>query len=111
VSEAREPGREPGEDRFDALEREHEERQRAAQDLAGMLGTTAEAREPDREPEASTEAQATPHTEEAPKPRDEGGRFIVGKADAGEKGEPVVVKPSMGHMIMAHIDNDDSYLQ
>ncbi len=98
------------EDRYDALEREHEERRRAAQDLAGMLGTTAEAREPDREPEASTEAQATPHTEEAPKPRDEGGRFIVGKADAGEKGEPVVVKPSMGHMIMAHIDNDPSYL-
>ena len=47
--------REPGEDRFDALERRYEERQRAAQDLAGMLGTAAEA----REPEASTEAQAT----------------------------------------------------
>ncbi len=102
------------EDRFDALERGYEERQRAAQDLAGMLGLSG-AGEPDREPEASTEAQATaeptPHTEEAPKPRDEQGRFIVGKADAGEKGEPVVVKPSMGHMIMAHIDNDDSYLQ
>ncbi len=110
MSEAREPGREPGEDRFDALERGYEERTRGAQDLAGMLGIS-EAREPDREPEASTEAQATPHAEEAPKPRDEGGRFIVGKADAGEKGEPVVVKPSMGHMIMAHIDNDDSYLQ
>lgn len=111
MSEAREPGREPGEDRFDALEREHEERQRAAQDLAGMLGTAAEAREPEASTEAQATAEPTPHTEEAPKPRDEGGRFIVGKADAGEKGEPVVVKPSMGHMIMAHIDNDDSYLQ
>ncbi len=98
------------EDRYDALEREHEERRRAAQDLAGMLGTTAEAREPDREPEASTEAQPEERGESSAR-RDEQGRFIVGKADAGEKGEPVVVKPSMGHMIMAHIDNDDSYLQ
>ncbi len=94
------------EDRYDALEREHEERRRAAQDLAGMLGTTAEA----REPEASTEAQPEERGESSAR-RDEQGRFIVGKADAGEKGEPVVVKPSMGHMIMAHIDNDDSYLQ
>ncbi len=97
------------EDRFDALQRGYEERQRAAQDLAGMLGLSGAG-----EPEASTEAQPTaqPTAEaEEDKPRDEQGRFIVGKADAGEKGEPVVVKPSMGHMIMAHIDNDDSYLQ
>ncbi len=94
------------EDRLDALEREHEEHQRAAQDLAGMLGLSG-AGEPDREPEASTEA---PPEERGETRRDEQGRFIVGKADAGEKGEPVVVKPSMGHMIMAHIDNDPSYL-
>jgi len=90
------------EDRFGALERGYEEHQRAAQDLAGMLGLSGAG-----EPEAAPTAEPTAED----KPRDEQGRFIVGKADAGEKGEPVVVKPSMGHMIMAHIDNDDSYLQ
>ncbi len=90
------------EDRFDALERGYEERQRAAQDLAGMLGIPAEA----REPEASTEAQPTAED----KPRDEQGRFIAGSADAGEHGAPVLPTPHMGAQILAHIDNDPSYL-
>jgi hypothetical protein len=92
------------EDRFDALEREHEERRRAAQDLAGMLGVS-EAREP--------EAKPTAEAEEA-RPRDEQGRFTAGyaagSADAGEHGAPVLPTPNMGAMILAHIDNDPSYL-
>jgi hypothetical protein len=104
VSEAREPG----EDRFDALEREHEERQRAAQGLAGMLGTTAEA----REPEAATLAEAQPEEPEGESSarRDEQGRFTAGSADVAEHGAPVLPTPNMGAMILAHIDNDPSYL-
>ena len=83
------------EDRFDALERRYEERQRAATDLAGMLGLTPSS--------AGEEGAAS-----AP-PRDEQGRF-VGSADAGEKGAPVLPTPSMGHMIMALLDDDRSYL-
>jgi len=96
--------REPGEDRYDALEREHEERTRAAQDLAGMLGTTAEA----REPEASTEAQPEERGESSAR-RDEQGRF-VSAADVAEHGAPVLPTPNMGALILAHIDNDPSYL-
>jgi len=84
------------EDRFDRLEREHEERQRAAADLAGMLGL-ADLAVPD----------------EAEKPRDEGGRFVgslASRADAGEKGAPVLPSPSMGQWIMALLDDDRSYL-
>ncbi len=98
--------REPGEDRFDALERGYEERQRAAQDLAGMLGITAEA----REPEASTEAQPEEPEGESSARRDEQGRFIAGSADAAEHGAPVLPTPNMGALILAHIDNDPSYL-
>jgi len=80
------------EDRFDRLEREHEELQRAAADLAGMLGL-ADLAVPD----------------EAEKPRDEGGRFVR-PADAGEKGAPVLPTPSMGQWIMALLEDDRSYL-
>ncbi len=96
--------REPGEDRYDRLEREHEERQKAARDLAGLLGVGSE---------ASTEAPASP--EERPEERgearrDEQGRFKRSSADAGEHGAPVLPTPSMGAMIMALIDNDPSYV-
>ena len=94
------------EDRFDALEREHEEHQRAAQDLAGMLGISEAA---ETKPTAEPAAEA----EEA-RPRDEQGRFTAGYAagyaDAGEHGAPVLPTPNMGAMILAHIDNDPSYL-
>jgi len=83
------------EDRFDALERRYEERQRAATDLAGMLGLTP----------SSAGEEAAPS---AP-PRDEQGRF-VGTADAGEKGAPVLPTPSMGQWIMALLEDDRSYL-
>ena len=86
--------REPGEDRFDALERRYEERQRAAQDLAGMLGVS-EAREP--------EAKPTAEAEEA-RPRDEQGRFIAGSADVAEHGAPVLPTPNMGALILALLD-------
>jgi hypothetical protein len=96
------------EDRFDALEREHEERTRAAQDLAGMLGVSE-----------APEADPTPAAEPAPdaeedRPRDERGRFKGSYreafADAGEHGAPVLPTPNMGALILAHIDNDPSYL-
>ncbi len=93
--------REPGEDRFDALERGYEERTRAAQDLVGMLGISEA-----REPEASTEAQPEERGETR---RDEQGRF-VSAADVAEHGAPVLPTPNMGAMILAHIDNDPSYL-
>jgi hypothetical protein len=83
------------EDRFDRLERRYEERQRAAQDLAGMLGLG--------------EDNVVP-PDGAEKPRDEGGRFVVGTADAGEKGAAVMPTPSMGQWIMALLDDDPSYL-
>jgi len=86
VSEAREPG----EDRFDALERRYEERQRAAQDLAGMLGV-------------GSEAKPTAEAEEA-RPRDEQGRFTAGSADVAEHGAPVLPTPNMGAMILALLD-------
>jgi hypothetical protein len=57
-------------------------------------------------PEAAPTAQPTAED----KPRDEQGRFIAGAADAGEHGAPVLPTPSMGALIMAHIDNDPSYL-
>jgi len=85
------------EDRFDALERRYEERQRAATDLAGMLGLD----------KGSGEGSTDAGTED--RPRDEGGRF-VGTADAGEKGAPVLPTPSMGQWIMALLDDDRSYL-
>ncbi len=81
------------EDRFDALEREHEERTRAARDLAGMLAVGSEAK-----PTA------------VDKPRDEQGRFTAGSADIAEHGAPVLPTPNMGALILAHIDNDPSYL-
>jgi len=87
------------EDRFDALERRYEERQRAATDLAGMLGL---------EPSSPGEEGAA----SAP-PRDEQGRFVgslASRADAGEKGAPVLPTPSMGQWIMALLDDDRSYL-
>ncbi len=94
------------EDRLDALEREHEERTRGAQDLAGMLGITAEA----REPEAATLAEAQPEERgESSARRDEQGRF-VGAADVAEHGAPALPTPNMGALILAHIDNDPSYL-
>jgi len=86
------------EDRFDALQRGYEERQRAAQDLAGMLGIGSETK-------PAAELQ-----EPEDKPRDEQGRFIAGSADAGEHGAPVLPTPNMGALILAHIDNDPSYL-
>ena len=87
------------EDRYDRLERQHEERQRAAQDLAGMLGL-------EKDPgEGSTDAGT------GDRPRDEGGRFVVAsRADAGEKGAPVLPTPSMGQWIMALLEDDRSYL-
>src|SRR5215210_6167113 len=91
--------RAPLEDRFDRLERRYEERQRAAQDLAGMLGLEKDPGEGD-----------TSFASEAEKPRDEGGRFVVGTADAGEKGAPVLPTPSMGQWIMALLEDDRSYL-
>ena len=97
--------REPGEDRFDALEREHEERRRAAQDLAGMLGLSEA-----REPEASTEAQPEEPEGESSARRDEQGRFTAGSADVAEHGVPVLPTSNMGALILAHIDNDPSYL-
>jgi hypothetical protein len=75
------------EDRFDALERGYEERQRAAQDLAGMLGVGSEAK-----PTA------------VDKPRDEQGRFIAGSADVAEHGAPVLPTPNMGALILALLD-------
>ncbi len=89
--------REPGEGRFDALERGYEERQRAAQDLAGMLGLSEA-----REPEASTEAPASPE-ERGETRRDEQGRF-VSAADVAEHGAPVLPTPNMGAMILALLD-------
>ena len=85
------------EDRFDRLERRYEERQRAATDLAGMLGL-------EKEP---GEGEVT-----FEKPRDKGGRFVVAasRADAGEKGAAVMPTPSMGQWIMALLDDDRSYL-
>ena len=83
------------EDRFDRMEREHEERAKAAQDLAGMLGLT---------PGGASEERTAEE-----RPRDEGGRF-VGSADAGEKGAAVVPTPSMGQWIMALLEEDPSYL-
>ena len=99
--------REPGEDRFDALEREHEERRRAAQDLAGMLGISGA-----REPGAATLAEAQPEEPEGESSarRDEQGRFIAGSADVAEHGAPVLPTPNMGALILAHIENDRSYL-
>ncbi len=92
--------REPGEGRFDALEREHEERTRAAQDLAGMLGISeAPETKPTAEPAAGPAAEA----EEA-RPRDEQGRFIAGSADAGEHGAPALPTPNMGALILALLD-------
>jgi hypothetical protein len=88
------------EDRFDRMEREAEERQRAAESLASVLGIGEATGAPEEGSEPSEE-----------KPRDGLGRFVVGTADAGERGAPVVPKPSMGHLIMAHIDDDPSYLQ
>jgi len=85
------------EDRFDALERRYEERQRAATDLAGMLGLDKGSGEGSTD--AGTEDQA----------RDEAGRF-VGSVDAGERGAPVLPTPSMGHMIMSILEDDPSYL-
>ena len=89
------------EDRFDALEREHEERRRAAQDLAGMLGISEA-----REPEAATLAEAQPEEPEGESSarRDEQGRFIAGSADVAEHGAPVLPTPSMGAMILALLD-------
>jgi hypothetical protein len=90
------------EDRFDALERGHEERRRAAQDLAGMLGISGA-----REPEASTEAQPEEPEEpegESSARRDEQGRFIAGSADVAEHGAPVLPTPNMGAMILALLD-------
>ncbi len=89
------------EDRYDALGREHEERQRAAQDLAGMLGLSGAG-----EPEAAPTAEPTAED----KPRDEQGRFTAGYADAAEHGAPVLPTSNMGALILAHIDNDPSYL-
>ncbi len=86
------------EDRFDALERGHEERQRAAQDLAGMLGLSEA-----REPEASTEAPASPE-ERGETRRDEQGRFTAGSADVAEHGAPVLPTSNMGAMILALLD-------
>ncbi len=83
------------EDRLDALERGYEERRRAAQDLAGMLGLSGA-----REPEAAPTAQPTAED----KPRDEQGRFIAGSADAGEHGAPALPTPNMGAMILALLD-------
>ena len=88
--------REPGEDRFDALEREHEEHQRAAQDLAGMLGISEAA---ETKPTAEPAAEA----EEA-RPRDEQGRFTAGSADVAEHGAPVLPTPNMGALILALLD-------
>jgi len=87
------------EDRFDALERRYEERQRAATDLAGMLGLEKEPGEGSTD--AGTEDQA----------RDEAGRFAAPPSvDAGERGAPVLPTPSMGHMIMSILEDDPSYL-
>ncbi len=87
------------EDRFDALQRGYEERQRAAQDLAGMLGLSGAG-----EPEASTEAQPTAQPTAEDKPRDEQGRFIAGSADVAEHGAPVLPTPNMGALILALLD-------
>jgi len=84
------------EDRFDALEREHEEHQRAAQDLAGMLGISEAA---ETKPTAEPAAEA----EEA-RPRDEQGRFTAGSADVAEHGAPVLPTPNMGALILALLD-------
>jgi hypothetical protein len=75
-------------DLYDRLEARHEAHERAAREMAAMLGVA-----PD-------------------KPRDDEGRFVgssPGSADAGEKGAPVVPTPTMGHMILAHIEDDRSY--
>ncbi|MDP8949055.1 MAG: hypothetical protein M3N00_02270 [Actinomycetota bacterium] len=68
------------EDRFDALERAHEERQRGAGELSRLLGLDKE------------EKRIEPV-------RDEQGRF-VGSADAGERGIPLPLRKSPGqHML------------
>jgi hypothetical protein len=59
-----------------------------------------------REPEAAPTAQPTAED----KPRDEQGRFTAGSADVAEHGAPVLPTPHMGALILAHIDNDPSYL-
>ena len=71
-------------DLYDRLEARHEAHKRAAREMAAMLGVS-----PD-------------------KARDGKGQF-VGTADAGERGAAVLPVPTMGHMIMAHIEDDRSY--
>ena len=89
------------EERFDALEREHEERRRAAEDLAGMLGISEA-----REPEAATLAEAQPEEPEGESSarRDEQGRFTAGSVDVAWHGAPVLPTPNMGALILALLD-------
>ena len=92
-----------GEDRYDRLEREHLEHRKAARDLAGMLGASEATSEANAETQAAEGQRGTPRDESE-------GRFAVGTADAGEHGAPVMPTPNMGAMIMAHIDDNPSYL-
>jgi hypothetical protein len=71
-------------DLYDRLEARHAAHERAAREMAAMLGVS-----PD-------------------KARDDKGQF-VGTVDAGEKGASVMPTPTMGHMILAHLEDDPSY--
>jgi hypothetical protein len=81
-------------DLYDRLEARHEAHERAAREMAAVLGVGKDA-------------------DDADKPRDDKGQFVgssLGSADAGERGAPVMPRPTMGHLILAHLEDDRSYL-